>query len=238
MFQEKQKSTLSIPMEQSKHSESIIALGKRLVKELGMEPGVDTLGRWMAHYIAELIKMSEETEDLDERSKAQEKCCDTIIKLWEHRSSLIHCARPLANLEGVLKAINNLREEKTPWSQFSAEEGGKLGGPWMTFANTLEEVGLRMCKIAVLTAIGESSFGTEKRWMQEHGDMLSKEEAEIIQGLDIWLLEEIPWEDDRDRLSVGAMESDERTKRAVEEFNALFKKLMSAFEKLQTKVLS
>lgn len=95
-----------------------------------------------------------------------------------------------------------------------------------------------MCKIAVLTAIGEASFGTEKRWLQEHGDMLSEEETKIIQGLDIWLLQEIPWEDERDRLSVGAMESDERVRRVVEEFNVLIKQLISSFELLKTKVLS
>lgn len=49
---EKQKSTLFTLTEPLKRSESVIALGKRLVEELGMEPGVDTLGRWMAHYVA------------------------------------------------------------------------------------------------------------------------------------------------------------------------------------------
>ena len=34
-------------------SDSVLALGKKLVDELGLDQSVDTLGRWMAHYIAE-----------------------------------------------------------------------------------------------------------------------------------------------------------------------------------------
>jgi hypothetical protein len=42
-------------MENLEQSEKIIDLGKMLVKELGLEPGGDTLARWMAHYLAEKI---------------------------------------------------------------------------------------------------------------------------------------------------------------------------------------
>ena len=43
-------------MEQSKHSEDeIIKLGKKLVKELDLEYSVNTLARWMSHYLAELL---------------------------------------------------------------------------------------------------------------------------------------------------------------------------------------
>ena len=35
--------------DESARSEAILALGRRLVQELGLEPSVDTLGRWMAH---------------------------------------------------------------------------------------------------------------------------------------------------------------------------------------------
>ena len=37
----------------------VLDLGRALVEELGLDPGVDTLSRWMAHYIAELIEDAE-----------------------------------------------------------------------------------------------------------------------------------------------------------------------------------
>jgi len=223
-------------MEPLKHSESVIALGKRLVEELGMEPSVDTLGRWMAHYIAELIRKAEETDDPDVRSKAQEKCCETILKLWEHRAMLPRGARPLANLEGVLKAIENLRGQKTPWSLFSTEEVERIGGPWIWFAKVVEDIGLRMCRIAVLTAIAEASLGKEKRWLQEHKEMLSEEEIKVIQALDSWLSEEMLWQTEQDRVSVGDLEPNERTRRVLEEIQTSIEQIKSSFELLLNKV--
>lgn len=223
-------------MEPLKHSDSVIALGKRLVEELGMEPGVDTLGRWMAHYIAELIRKAEETDDPDMRSKAQEKCCETILKLWEHRAVLPHGARPLANLEGVLLAIEKFRGEQNPWSVFSTEEVERIGGPWMWFAKVVEEVGLRMCRIAVLTAIAEVSLDKEKRWLQEHQEMLSEEEMKVIQALDSWLSEEMLWQTEQDRVSVGDLEPNERTRRVLEEIQASIEQIKSSFELLLNKV--
>ena len=45
--------------EASKQWVYVEALGRRIVDELGLEKGVDTLARWMAHYIAELIEKVE-----------------------------------------------------------------------------------------------------------------------------------------------------------------------------------
>lgn len=219
-----------------KHSESVIALGKRLVEELGMEPGVDTLGRWMAHYIAELIKKAEETDDPDIRSEAQEKCCETILRLWEHRAALPRGVRPLANLEGVLLAIEKFRGEQNPWSVFSTEEAERIGGPWIWFAKVVEDIGLRMCRIAVLTAIAEASLGKEKRWLQEHKEMLSEEEIKVIQTLDSWLSEEMLWQTKQEQMSIGDLEPDERTKRVLEEIQASIEQIKSSFELLLNKV--
>jgi len=46
-------------MEQSEIQKELITLGKRLVKQLGLTHSNDTLARWMAHYIAELIYKAE-----------------------------------------------------------------------------------------------------------------------------------------------------------------------------------
>ncbi len=223
-------------MEPLKRSKGVISLGKRLVEELGLEPGVDTLGRWMAHYIAELIKAVEEAHNPKERKKAQERCCQTILKLWEHRTSLPDGARPLSNFEGVLKAIKSLRGEKTPWLVLSAEQAGKIGGCWMEFAKAVEEKGVRICRIAALTAIAERAFGKEKRWVREQGEMLSKEEREIIEFLDGWLSEKIKWQTNKEQDSISDLEPSERTNKVIKEIHASIKQIEGAFELLRSKV--
>ena len=49
--------------EPSERYTAIVQLGKKLVEELALNNSVDTLGRWMAHHIAELIYDAENTTD-------------------------------------------------------------------------------------------------------------------------------------------------------------------------------
>jgi hypothetical protein len=69
----------------STNSSAVCRLGKKLVQELQLEPGVDTLAKWMAHYIAEL--MAEAQAAPPERADAvQAKCFETILALWRHQA--------------------------------------------------------------------------------------------------------------------------------------------------------
>jgi hypothetical protein len=68
-------------MEVSKPPKDVLELGQHLVHELGIENRFDTLGRWMAHHLAELIDRAEngatKAERLDSRKNAEE----TILKI-------------------------------------------------------------------------------------------------------------------------------------------------------------
>ena len=84
-----------------------ISLGKALVQELSLEPGVDTLSRWMVHYITEQIAIAE-TATGREKIEAEQQCFDTILKLWAHRSSLPNNRYPFKNFEPILQALSSL----------------------------------------------------------------------------------------------------------------------------------
>jgi hypothetical protein len=86
---------------------AVLDLGRALVAELGLDPGVDTLGRWMAHYIAELIEEAEAAK-VEERPAKFGTCADAILKLWEHRHQLPNGKRPFEDLEPILRAIESL----------------------------------------------------------------------------------------------------------------------------------
>lgn len=94
-------------MENSEIQKSIINLGKALVEELGLDPGVDTLARWMAHYIAEQMKIAENSTG-DDKIKAEQLCFKTILMLWQHRSSLPNGLRPFESFEPVFRTLSQL----------------------------------------------------------------------------------------------------------------------------------
>jgi hypothetical protein len=88
------------------------------VRELGFKDGVDTLGRWMAHHLAELIDKAENGVIAAERIRARKSATETILKIWEHRASLPGKAYPLAPYKDVLMVLDQLRPDDNPFRHF------------------------------------------------------------------------------------------------------------------------
>ena len=88
------------------------------MRELGFEDGVDTLGRWMAHHLAELIDKAENGATGAERLRARKSATETILKIWEHRASLPGNAYPLAPYQELLKVLDRLRPNDNPFRYF------------------------------------------------------------------------------------------------------------------------
>ena len=84
-----------------------LELGRKLTKELGLDQSVDTLGRWMAHYIAELIQDAEKAT-VEERPVKMRACCDAILNLWKHQHTLPNGKRPFEELEPLLRTLESL----------------------------------------------------------------------------------------------------------------------------------
>jgi hypothetical protein len=74
-------------MESSTTLQKTISLGNQLVALLGEEHNVDLLSRWMAHYISEQMSVIGSTTG-ESKAAAEERCYNTILKLWAHRAAL------------------------------------------------------------------------------------------------------------------------------------------------------
>ena len=98
-----------------------MGLGRHLVRELGLQDRVDTLGRWMAHHVAELIRNAEEAETRAEQQKNQRLAVDTILKIWESRASLPGDAYPLSGFRDVARIISVLTPSANPF-RFNAQD--------------------------------------------------------------------------------------------------------------------
>jgi len=98
-------------MEDSKQQDRILTLGKAIVKELELDPGVDTLSKWMAHYVAEKIVLAEKLSG-SKKKQAEKECFEIISKLWEHRWSIPHDKPFLKDFEPLFETINKLNPNK------------------------------------------------------------------------------------------------------------------------------
>ena len=99
-------------MEQSEQQKAVLELGKLLVNELGLEKSVDTLSRWMAHYVAEKIKYAESLSEGAKKKNAEKECFSLILDLWKHRWNYKSDRQPLRNFNHLFNILENLNPEK------------------------------------------------------------------------------------------------------------------------------
>ena len=97
--------------EPSERYTAIIQLGKKLVEELELNNSVDTLGRWMAHHIAELIYDAENTTNETMRIAKQFEIRDSVWAFWANRYELPFGNKPIKELEPILRALESLDPE-------------------------------------------------------------------------------------------------------------------------------
>lgn len=105
-------------MEKSKQYNDILALGDLLVKELQHDQSVDTLGRWMAHHIAEVMQTVEKSTGL-KRTEAEDRCREAILSLWKHINEFPRGHRPLADIEPLIATINALDPDNREYFYYS-----------------------------------------------------------------------------------------------------------------------
>src|SRR6185437_5447328 len=109
-------STASSSSEQTetlKEPKDVLELGKYLVRELGFDDGVDTLGRWMSHHVAELITLAKSERTVSRQRSAQRDAVSTILKIWEHRRDLPSRANPIGPYADLLKFLELVRNDSS-----------------------------------------------------------------------------------------------------------------------------
>ena len=92
----------------------VLELGLHLVRELKLDQR-DTIDRWMVFHLAELIDAAENGKTEEERKEASKVAAETILKIWERRSSLPGNAYPLARYKEILKVLDLLRPDDNPF---------------------------------------------------------------------------------------------------------------------------
>lgn len=157
--------------EHSARSRAVVALGKKLVAELELGDSVDTLGRWMAHFLAELIQEAEVATG-DDRLAKQAQLRDSILALWAHRFELPCGTRPFGEFEPILRALESLDPEsetsryfspsRAPSSESSESEETRQ---WIELARDLDYASKILIDHCLISAAG-SALDKSQEWVK------------------------------------------------------------------------
>ena len=175
-------------MGQSKHSEeAILELGKKLIVELDLEYTVNTLARWMAHYLAELINNIDKCDTKEEKRKLQKECCNTILEIWEKRER-VPIEKPTEKLKPIIDVLSLLKEDEHPFIRykfFDKRNGLKnINSSWFSFLEIVKNNSERIYRKSFVSMISDGLLDKDKEWIKEHGRFLSDEEKSLVEYLD------------------------------------------------------
>lgn len=125
-------------------STAVLELGKLLAAELEQ---TDTLGRWIAHYLAERMTSLEQKTG-SESGIAEAEVADLILRLWALRRQMPGRRLPLAEVDEVEAAIERLAPGRRPWAYFGAFAADTEPSPEETETSTTLKAALLVDRLA------------------------------------------------------------------------------------------
>lgn len=167
----------------------VINLGKKLVQELELADSVNTLGRWMAHYVAELIIKAEQAQSVEEKKAAERECYEVILKLWANRRDLPEHLQPLASLKPALSILAALHQEEFDeedifWRRTRYQ---RIDDPWGRFVRGMQEIFENIFDVCLNSSLTQDLIDKEKSWLEEHANLLSEDERLALESLSLSL---------------------------------------------------
>ncbi len=171
-------------MDERIRSDSILALGKKIVDELGPDQSVDTLARWMAHYIAEKIEDAEAATG-EARDKKMSECSDLILQLWAHRSELPNGKRPFEDFEPIFRVLKSFDLDDTMPRYFrearlaaDLNDEDELVAQWLNMASELDYTA-RMLIRYCLAMVAQDAVDKSRDWVKLAEEVTKENDIDI-----------------------------------------------------------
>lgn len=151
------------------HFDDVIELGEVLVNELRIDEHADTLCRWMAHYVAQLILEVRNSSDED-KPEALKKCKDEILSLWEHRSSFPPGSRPLETFEPIFQMLEQMDvSANNPYyfrlPEYDEDEQSEFTKQWLDTAIEFDKASRLLLKYCIVKAAQQAN-DQEQEWIR------------------------------------------------------------------------
>lgn len=136
---------------------------------------MDTLARWMAHYLAEKMEKAESAPEGEERERARRECIELILKLWERRHSWPLSA-PLKDIAGRLEELLHPRPK-------FFRRTDRESDPFLDLLRDLEQLHVNETELCITAWLGSLDLQKDRDYLNNHSDHLENEERELIQRL-------------------------------------------------------
>lgn len=169
MSPRKRKSTAPRSAEAVRAWGDVVKLGEMIVDELGLTDSNDTLGRWMAHRLAELMDSAESAVREAEREKARQEASDLIIALWDHRAGWPNGWPPKATAALSRDTGRYARREEP------------TGSPWLDSLSELDQLQARERGTWTDLVLLDFDVESERRAAEELIGEAATEEREAIE---------------------------------------------------------
>ena len=228
-------------MAQLKQSEEeIIKLGKRLIEELKLEYTVNTLARWMVHYLAELIQNVEKCKSEQEKKKLQKECCDIILKVWSKKENL-PMRQPLEDLKPLIELLKVFKKDELSflpnWLEYRHLPSNN---EWATFINLVKNNTEKLFLTVISTNLNKGLLSKTSDWFTENKDFLSEEEKDFLQHFKM-----ITWSNDNSGVydfnnyesKIESLSVDEKYKLIFDEMEELIEQQKQELKKLKNTIL-
>jgi len=163
-------------------------LGKKIVKELDLEYSVNTLARWMSHYLAELINNIDKAETIEEKKLLQKDCYDVILKIWSQKESL-PIRKPLDDLKPLIEILQVLQDDKE--DSILPRWLGKYNklpreNPWASFADLVKNNSEEIFNKIVQMNLHKDILSKDKEWMKENKEFLTQDQIQFLELIDVF----------------------------------------------------
>jgi hypothetical protein len=184
------KSSCSKPTEIGARYSEVIALGKRIVIELGLPETSDTLGRWMAHHVAEMIEDVQHFEGA-ERTIKEAACAEIILKIWQRRWEWSG-ERPLEDFEPIFRTLESLDPKPASPRYFnrvrmamrnepdiaSHEKGAPIDTNWLEAASTLDGTAQALIRYCLMKAL-EPTVQRSEEWLNLAKVAMNEDDSDL-----------------------------------------------------------
>lgn len=144
------------------NSTKVIKLGEKIVDELLLSDGVDTLSKWMAHYIGELIEKVENSEG-EEKEKYEKECFETILKLWGEMHKVPNVKAPLSRFDKIYELCDEMMS-KDKYRYFPSKYENDTS-EFLVLAKVVDKLSKKIVQNAFFFAYQNASE-EEREWLE------------------------------------------------------------------------
>lgn len=163
------------------------------MQELNLEPGVDTLSRWIAHYITEQIAIADSATG-GEKAEAEKRCFDSIMQLWQHRYALPNGRSPFKDFTSIFETLQRLNPENQKpfyidweyrWDKPGDENPSDSDDAksWLRMALSIDRTARVLIETVLREAAQHTTNSNIRDWLQRSPDHSRDFDVQIIMKL-------------------------------------------------------